>query len=151
MVEDTTPQSLCANPQPLYAITDRLSKWDMMDWLLVITHWLARYHGIEALLTCREQHPASAILALLNSLTTRPDDAELAQRLSRLDFLLWRICRPEENAKRWNPLETSLCQYIDGDPPVVWQWDEEYPAARETEAWLLNELAKVRAIHARSR
>jgi hypothetical protein len=149
VAEESTPQSLCASPPPLYAITERLSKWDMMDWLVVVTHWLSRYHGIEALLSCRDQHPARQILALLNSLSTRPSDNELAQRLSRLDFLLWRISRADECAKRWNPFEASLCQYLDGDPPVAWQWDNEYPAAGETETWLLQELASVRATHPR--
>ncbi len=121
-----------------------------MDWLLVITHWLARYHGIEALLSCRNEHPAHEVLELLNSLPSQPNDFELAQRLSTLNFLLWRISRANESAKRWNPFELTLCQYLDGDPPIVWQWDNEYPAPSETEAWLLKELANVRAAHSRT-
>jgi hypothetical protein len=147
VADDETPQSLCANPQPLYAITDHLSQWGMLDWLIVVTHWLSRYHGIEALLSGRDQNPAQQILALLNSLPARPDDREFAQRLSHLDFLLWRIARADVDAKRWNPFEDTLCEYIDADSPIVWQWDDEYPAAAETEAWLLTELAKVRAAH----
>jgi hypothetical protein len=142
--EDTTPQSLCTQLPPLYEITERLLQWQMMDWLLVITYWLRQYHGIEALISCKEQHPAHEILKLLISLPSKPDDAELAQRLSHLDFLSWRIAHADNHAKRWNPFDMTLCQYLDSDPPIVWQWDNEYPAAEETETWLLKRLAEVR-------
>ena len=147
MAADLTPQALCLRPEPLHGIAEPLQGWGMTDWLPVIHRWLARYHGFQALFPSPEDEPAAQVLAFLQAQPAQPGDRVLAQGLARLDFLFWRIARNDEASPRWNPLRETFCDYIDQNPPIAWQWDSEYPQAVETEAWLLQELARSR--HAR--
>ncbi len=143
-MEDLTPQAVCSRPEPLYAIAERLDVLGCAGWLPVITRWLSRYHGLQGLLPQPADHPCAQVLELLQGLTPHPADELLAQRLARLDFLSWRVCR--DGCERWNALDMPLCQYLGADAPRAWQWDSEYPPAADTEAWLLAELARARAL-----
>lgn len=90
MADDITPQSLCAIPEPLYAMTERLSQWGRRpEWLIVLTRWLARYRGLQALLVDWDEQPAMQVLELLRQWSASPSNHELAQRLACLDFLQW--------------------------------------------------------------
>lgn len=109
-------------------------------WLPVLEAWLAQYHGLERHLSCLGEHPR---VQLAQALAQHQDeeDAALASRLARLDFLCWRV--KHANGERWRPLEETFRDFEARGQVFCWQWDTELPAPDETASWLLSRLRAV--------
>lgn len=108
-------------------------------WVPVLHQWLAQYRGLHEAISADSNTPEDQILSMLEQLKYPLDDDDLAQRLSRLDFLTWRA-RLDQTP--WKPLEQPFHVFWTNGV-VIWQSDKEYPLPQETKAWLLNRLRQI--------
>lgn len=116
-------------------ISSALVRLHAARWVPVLHQWLSQYRGLHDVIHTDSDTPESQILAVLGQMDTL-NDGDLAQRLSRLDFLTWRA---RLGQTPWKPLEVSFNAFWTSDAKI-WQSDREFPASDETQAWLLEKL-----------
>ena len=114
-------------------VSERLVGLKAARWVPVLHCWLSQYRGLYDVISGDSESPESQIATLLEQRVDPIDDAELAARLARLDFLTWRA---RNGNKPWHPLEMPFQQFWE-EEVTVWQSDREYPEPTETERWLL--------------
>lgn len=133
-------------PVTLFAhISARFEQLELTHWTAVVFFWLARYDGIsQCYFEDEEDSPALEVLRCVSNLPRGVSDKVVADSLSRLDFLSWRIRHPVTEA-RWDPLVQPLTEFMGcgcAIPPVCWKWEGAYPSSPAIAAWLIGQLPK---------
>ncbi len=121
-------------------VSERLVTLKAARWLPVLHGWLSQYRGLYECIAADSESPESQIGMLLEQMVAPIDDADLAERLSRLDFLTWRARR---DGQRWNPLSIPFHEFWVDGTTTVWQSDREYPEPATTQQWLLASLGQI--------
>jgi hypothetical protein len=127
-------QFRCKKALELKLIENRL-----VDWQRLITQWLWLFSGIEHELSHSVELPFCQVAAALQ--TRWSTNRELAQRLSKLDFLTWRFQSTGQTRAKWDFREQSLVQFKELHGPwTAYQASIEFPDCASTEDWLLAKL-----------
>lgn len=124
----------------LYAlIAARIEQLNQAPWTAVVFAWLARYDGISrCYFEDVEATPTQQVLHCLRTLEPGVTDQGMAEALSHLEFLCWRV-RHTETGERWDPLAGSLIEFIGAEtPPNCWKWAGCYPSSAAIATWLLD-------------
>lgn len=130
------------HPVTLFAlIAARFEQLGLPHWTAVVFAWLARYDGLtHCYFEDEEASPTLEVLRTINGLRPGATDQDVASTLASLQFLTWRIKHPD-TGERWDPLDTSLYDFIGVDRhPICWKWEGAYPSSAEIETWLLEQL-----------
>lgn len=81
----------------------------------------------------------SMVYQLPQGVVAGDKDQFFAKVVITLPFLTWRVKNPVTD-ERWNPLKSSLSQWMDfQEYPVAWQWETTYPPEDEILDWLLTQ------------
>lgn len=129
--------ALCAH------IAVRFEQLNLPHWTAVVLSWMARYDGISrCYFEDVEPSPHLQVLRCISEISPGISDADVADALSRLEFLSWRIRHPETE-ERWDPLSISLAHFIGSDGlPNCWKWEGAYPSSPDIAAWLIAQLTQ---------
>jgi hypothetical protein len=120
-------------------LSSQLSSMGLIDWRTLLLQWIELFSGIEQELSRVEELPTVQVLGAIQ--TPWSTDRELAQRLSKLDFLTWRFQSARDPDFKWDFREKSLLEFnVFYGPWVAYQLGEEFPACSVTEEWLLDQL-----------
>lgn len=123
------------------AIVARLVELGAPGWVAVLHTWLSQYRGLYDWIYGDSDAPESQILVALEQIPAPVDNIALAQLLSHLDFLCWRVRL--DDGPTWHPLEQRFSEFVEGVSPQnlsVWQSDRESPEPAMTERWLLEQM-----------
>lgn len=128
--------------QNLYTENDlkqRLNSHGLGHWYDPLTTLIGRYDGeffnwIEE----DDDAPFNQVSSFIFGLPQKEiSDEGFAKLFISLPFLTWRVKNPATD-ERWNPLKSSLSQWMNfQEYPVAWQWETTYPPEDEILEWLL--------------
>lgn len=120
-----------------------LAKNGLSHWDSTIFTLLSRFDGINSLQFEGDfPEPAREVLDNLSAIGGHVDDPALADRLTKLGFLTWRVT-DTETGERWNFLQQPLADFLEGNvQPACWQWESTCPPEQDIKNWLLGKLRK---------
>ena len=121
-------------------IAERFERQHAPRWTAVVFSWLARYEGIHHCYFPEDGlSPAAEVLQCLTALPSSSTDEDIAEALSNLEFLSWRVRHPVTQ-KRWDPFASTFQEFMGDTSPDCWQWEGAYPSTPAIAEWLLGQL-----------
>jgi hypothetical protein len=120
-------------------LESQLDAAGLVDWKTLLLQWLERFSGIEQELSHVGELPFCQVVTALQ--TRWSTNRELAQRLSKLDFLTWRFQSTNDGQYKWDFREQTLIEFkFFHGPWTAYQSNVEFPECADTEDWLLGQL-----------